>query len=60
MKISFEPGDGSFEIILEGNEKLPAAWNAKGVIVLRKVSPHNYECVKTYSEILNGGNNNVS
>lgn len=40
MKITFEPGSGSFEIILESDEALPVEWERPDTHVLRETSPN--------------------
>ena len=52
MLQTFEPGDGSFEIILGPEEQLPAEWNISGVIVLRETKPNNFVVIKDYTQIL--------
>jgi hypothetical protein len=52
MKVTFEPGDGSFEVILEDKEPLPPEWNVLGVAVLREISPKTYRLIKDYEESL--------
>lgn len=53
MSISFEPGDGSFDIVLEHAEELPVEWNISGVQVHRRSADgQSMSVIKTYSEIL--------
>lgn len=51
MQISFEPGDGSFEITLESDEPIRPEDNVKGVCILRK-KDNGYIIVKSYDELL--------
>ena len=53
MNIRFEPGDGSFDIILNYDEALPAEWNISGVQVHRINSDgQSMTRIKSYSEVL--------
>jgi hypothetical protein len=51
MTISFEPGDGSFEIHLDATERLPRVWNRPGVTVLRSL-PSCFSYVKHEYDVL--------
>lgn len=42
MKVSYEPGDGSFEVILSAEEILPDAWNRPDTRVFREVVPNHF------------------
>lgn len=53
MRISFEPGDGSFDITLKSGEKLPRKWNVKGVAVwVEDKGGEAYRLVKGYYNTL--------
>ncbi len=52
--VSFEPGDGSFEVTLDEKEPFPTEWNKFGVYVLRADGNGGYYEVKDYQEILTG------
>jgi hypothetical protein len=54
MQMNFEPGDGSFEVILEAGESVPPQWNTTGVTIWRKLGDHHYAEVKSENEILSG------
>ncbi len=47
MKVYFEPGDGSFEIILESQETVPQEWKGRAdTTVLREVAPNIFQVEK--------------
>ena len=48
MKISFEPGDGSFEITLQPGEVLSNRWRVPGVTVLRETQPGHFTVEETH------------
>ena len=52
IKISFDQGSGSFEILLEETEPLPEKWNVDGVVVYRAMPENKYVLVKDYRQIL--------
>lgn len=52
MTMSFEPGDGSFELTLANGESLPAEWNVSGVAAFRETTPGTYTLIKGYNQIL--------
>ncbi len=52
MRIGFEPGDGSFTIILQNGEVIPRQWNIEGVTMMRETEPNRYQYVKQETEIL--------
>lgn len=47
MTVSFDQGDGSFEVHLEKHEPLPQEWNIPGVYVLR-----DFQVIKQPSQVL--------
>lgn len=47
MTVTFEPGDGSFEITLQPGEPLPEEWNKPGVTVLRETTTNHFVVEKT-------------
>lgn len=52
MRIGFEPGDGSFTIILQNGEVIPRQWNIEGITIMRETEPNRYQYVKQETEIL--------
>lgn len=53
MRLSFEPGDGSFEIWLEADEALPAEWAKEpAAMVLRTASDGHISIVKHMGDVL--------
>lgn len=60
MRIGFEPGDGSFGIVLENGENLPPDWNIPGVHVMRETTLPDgrlsYRTIKTETQILEMSN----
>lgn len=51
LNFTFEPGDGSIEIILERGEPIPPEYNIKGVCILRRMGGI-FAVEKDYDEIL--------
>ena len=51
MRASFDQGDGSFELVLEKDERLDPGWNIPGVVVYREAEP-KYTLVKDYTQIV--------
>jgi hypothetical protein len=54
MKTTFEPGDGSFEITLDKDDKLSSEWIIFGVTVWAS-GENGFECVKGNHDILKRG-----
>ena len=54
MRVGFEPGDGSFEVVLEHNEPVPPEWNIPGAVILRESTPI-YRVIKPLGEVLEPG-----
>jgi hypothetical protein len=52
MRQSFEPSDGSFEVILDKDECLDPGWNIPGVVVFRETEPNKFTRIKDYMEII--------
>ena len=52
MTVSFEPGDGSFEIILDAYEAFPQEWNIPSAFVMRRVSSCQYVTLKCLGQTL--------
>jgi hypothetical protein len=45
VTVSFEPGDGSFEVLLSETDPIPVEWVIPAAIILRS-SPDGYRVVK--------------
>lgn len=54
MRTCFEPGDGTFEVILDKDEPIPQVYNVLGVCILRELAPNVFRVVKDYDETLTG------
>lgn len=56
MHMSFEPGDGSFHVVLSEHEPVPAEWNIPPAEIWREVAADSqaggYVIVKKLGEVL--------
>jgi len=51
MRITYEPGDGTFEVVLGKYEEFPDEWNILNATVLREYEPGKFQIIKHFGTI---------